>query len=450
MCHCSIFRFLLPTFMIPYVAGFMIFCNHSPDMVSPDTDTPTIRIPAAPEINDPAFSVSGLRAWYLIGDSLTHGHDSISISVQTGESVDRIDLFIDSLWIGMLRRHNDTLFNTEISLDSIGAGQHTLLLSADNAQIAFVRMRFNRSAPMYVTVSNDWENPVSEDFDSNLVLARILHQRHPDLVITYFVGPYFFTDPRVPEERRQWIASFLREMRDEYGDEIGLHIHPWCSLVQTAGITCKTDGSFNDGAPDTTGYAISCLRYSEAEFTTLLRTTDSIFLHYELDKPTSFRAGAWMCGPPMLGALAATGFTVDASGCNIGRLDELAGSMMVDLLTPLWPNSSDTSQPYYPSVNSGAAFTPSALPILEVPDNGTLADYVTGAEMIDIFNRNRSRSALSKPRMCSIGYHVDNLNAFSDRIERALAHIDYYLASSDLGPVVFARMSDCTKVWRRP
>ncbi|MBN1129173.1 MAG: hypothetical protein JXA71_09310 [Chitinispirillaceae bacterium] len=436
----------------------LLLClRHDSSLTPPDTpvrpDTSAIktvpRTPVAPPTNDTSFTITGLRSWYLIGDSLTKGNDTVDAVIRAPASAGRIDLFLDRSWACTLGRP-DTTFILRLPLSSLPAGRHSLLFSADTAETAFAEMTLHRSAPYYVTVSNDWECSQSEGFDSNLTFAVNLHQSHPGLVMTYFVGPYFFTDPAVPEQRRQWIADFVKTMRSDYGDEIGLHLHPWCHFVNAAGIDCITDNDFPDLPPDTTGYGISCYRYSEAEFLKLLQTADSIFLSRGLGKPTSFRAGGWSCALHTLQALRSAGYKIDASGCNVSLMDELWGLRSVDWLAANWHTITDTSQPYYPSQSDIALSAPPTIPVLEIPDNGLLADYVSAGEMIAVFNRNWNGVPLPHPRMCSIGYHVDNIPAYFDRLERALTHIDYYLASNDGGPVVYATMSDCAKVWTNP
>ena len=90
--------------------------------------------------------------------------------------------------------------------------------------------------------------------------------------------------------------------------------------------------------------------------------------------------------------------------------------------------------------------------MLEVPDNGLLVDYVSGAEMIDMFERNwPERAALEAPVVYAIGYHPPNFSeTYFSRIDTALTEIDRHLAVDGAGPVIYARMSDLPKVFPRP
>jgi hypothetical protein len=88
--------------------------------------------------------------------------------------------------------------------------------------------------------------------------------------------------------------------------------------------------------------------------------------------------------------------------------------------------------------------------VLEVPDNGLLVDYVSGAEMIEMFAANLGSGILDSPRVYSIGYHPPNFSeTFLARMDQALGEIDRHLAAFDLGPVIYARLSDLVHVWPR-
>jgi hypothetical protein len=115
-----------------------------------------------------------------------------------------------------------------------------------------------------------------------------------------------------------------------------------------------------------------------------------------------------------------------------------------------WSSIDDTSQPYFPSLNDILSDAEPALPILELPDNGLLVDYVTADEMIEVFGKNFRGDALQTPTMVSIGYHPPNFSeAFFTRMDGALDEIDRHLASADAGPVVYATASELATVWTR-
>ena len=70
-----------------------------------------------------------------------------------------------------------------------------------------------------------------------------------------------------------------------------------------------------------------------------------------------------------------------------------------------WAPIGDTSQPYWPSQTDVLASGGSTLPILEVPDNGVMIDYVTLPEMTGIFDANWNGEPLEQPVTLMMGFH---------------------------------------------
>jgi hypothetical protein len=247
----------------------------------------------------------------------------------------------------------------------------------------------------------------------------------------------------------EWVTA----MRDQHGDEIGLHIHPYCSFVEHAGLDCLHEPSTVYAEGDPTGYTVMCAAYSEDEFTTLLLAADALFEEHGLGKPTSFRAGGWTADLGTLRALERAGYIADTSANNWARMEEWEGvqnGVLYEWNKTNWATIGDTSQPYYPSHDDLLSDTEPTLSILQVPDNGSLVDYVSGAEMIEIFEANWDGGPLAAPVAYSIGYHPTNFNhQYKRRMDEALNHVGDFLASRDRGPVVYATLSEMPLVWKR-
>ena len=113
-----------------------------------------------------------------------------------------------------------------------------------------------------------------------------------------------------------------------------------------------------------------------------------------------------------------------------------------------WSTIDDKSQPYYPSMHDIQSSDPPRLSVLEVPDNGSLVDYVTGDEMVAIVRANWAGGALASPRQVSIGYHPFTLDAdYAERLHVALTYADRYLASRDGGPIAYETLTSMTQVF---
>ncbi len=407
--------------------------------------------PLAPGKDDaPGFSVTGGKAWYLVGNALTPGEDTLSLSIKAPSSARVVSVYLDGRFVKRAQR-TSTGFSFQTSLTSLPVGEHQLLLAADGARVAFAERRFRRSHPLYVAVSNDWDDP--DHGDDKLARQERLHARHPALVITHFVGPYTFTDPAVTPARRKLLVDWVKKLAATQGDEIGLHVHPWCNFVRTAGVACRTSPSFAHASGDPTGYTVHLDAYTQPELEKLFVKANELFVANGLPKPTSFRAGGWTAETNVLAALSTAGHVVDSSGCNWSKLEEWklhAGADLYPWNKEHWSAIDETSQPYYPAADDMLADRAPHLPILEVPDNGLLVDYVTGPEMIQMFRANFSGAALTTPTVYAIGYHpVSFSEAFFQRLDEALTELDRHLVVSGTGPVIYARMSDLTRAFPR-
>ena len=421
----------------------LVACGDAGEPPIPDGE------PEAPSKEDSPFQTTGARSWYLVGNDLTPGNDKLEFTVAGPATV--VDLWIDGRYT---KRATKTAgkFAFSIDLRSLPVGAHRALLAADGANVAFAALPFQKSHPLYVVVSNDWDDP--DNGDDKLERQERLHARHPNLLLTHFVGPYTFTDPAVTPARRAKLVSWLKNLAATQGDEIGLHVHPWCNFVTTAGVTCRTSPSFAYANGDTTGYTVILASYTRTELEKLFRRATELFLANGLPRPTSFRAGGWTASTDVLAALGTAGHVADSSGCNWSRLEEWknhAGASLYAWNQEQWSSIDETSQPYYPSTTDIQADAAPHLPVLEIPDNGLLVDYVTGNEMIEMLDKNwPARGALAEPTTYSIGYHPPNFSeSYFTRIDQALTEIDKHLAADGAGPIVYVRMSELTKVYRR-
>lgn len=407
--------------------------------------------PGSPEkSDDQRFTVSDVPRSQLIGNALTPGDDVLQFHIDANADAQVVDVWIDGNFAQRsLASSNGFEFSIDVS--SLEAGEHEMLLAADGERTAFAKRSIVRTHPLYVVVSTDWDNP--DNGDAMLQRQEVLHDLHPELLLTHFVGPYTFTDPTLSPGRVATLVDWLTGMRDDKGDEIGLHIHPYCHFVEQAGVACNSVPSFAK-ASDATGYTVYLGSYDEEETVQLLETADELFEQHGLGKPTSFRAGGWTAEIHTIRALERAGYLADSSANNWRRLDEWdghAGATLFDWNRENWGPIDEVSQPYYPSRDDILADAAPNVGVLEVPDNGILVDYVSGQEMIEMFEANLGDGMLSSPKVYSIGYHPPNFSdSFLGRMDEALTHIDDSLASSGAGPVVYARVSDMALVFERP
>jgi hypothetical protein len=420
-----------------------------------DPDPKSTR-PNEPDANDPAFTARGLRNWYLIGDGTTPGDNQLTAIVTAPSGTDFVDAYIPGLPPIRTSAQSDG-FAMDLSIESLPAGAYDILFSANGSDDAFAKFTMHRSAAYYVQVTTDYD--FADPTNIALMYIERLHNDHPEMVITHFWAPYTYTDPLVTPARRDALDVWIKKMRDEQGDEIGLHIHPYCHFVESAGQTCITDQSTVYPTGDDTGYTIKLAAYGHAPMSALLQRAHVIFNERGLGTPTTFRAGGWTADINTLKALADNGYVADTSALNWKYIaEEWEGSELLSWNMMHWNPINDTSQPYYPNENDVLSGVPSnpmisdLLPILEVPDNGVMIDYVSDEEMAAIFNANWDGAPIATPLSLMMGFHPAQGFGADEytRVDHLLDLADMHLASRDLGPVVYVLLKDIPAAFPPP
>lgn len=408
---------------------------------------PNAAKPKPPSANDPAFAVAGLHDWYLAGDVATPGQDDMAMVVTPPGGTDFVDVYVADLPVQRMGKQSDG-FGIELSIKDVPIGTHEILWTANGSDTAFAKVTFQRSAPYYVMVSTDYD--FSEPGMNSTAYMDMIHQAHPSLKITHFWPPYTYTDPAVTDARRAQLTTWIQTQRDMFGDEIGLHIHPYCNFVTDAGLTCITDQSTVYPAGDDTGYTIRFNAYDRTAAGTLLQHAKDIFNAHGLGTPKTFRAGGWTADLSSLQALGDTGFIADSSALNWARIEEWKGYALYDWNMEHWATIDDTSQPYYPSNTDVLMSTPgSDMGLLEVPVNGVMMDYVNTMQLQMMFDENWDGTPLTEPHVIMTGFHPSTTLPGADQtyMTKFLNLADLHLAKDGLGPVVYITLSELTPVF---
>jgi hypothetical protein len=411
--------------------------------------------PAEPAVEQDPDAVTEVSTWNLAGDGLNEAGD-LWVHVTADTEAPSLEAWVDGAKAGTVPRV-DGAFEGAVDIAGLEVGEHTLELSINGGQTTFSATSFLVSHALYVVVSVDWDQPDTDD--SELAWHETLHAKHPDLRLTQLVGPYAFTDPDVSPERREYLVSWLRTQEAEFGDETGLHIHPYCSFIEAAGLPCVTDTSYVYDGGDESGYTVPLWTYTLDEQVQMLEGAIDLFEDHGLDAPTSFRAGAWMADANLLAALSETGFVAESSALNTPLIEDEWADFGLDDFSPYnnllwswnaehWDQITATSQPYHPSANDAQA--QGDLAVLELPDNGALADYVTTEDMVAVLEANWDGDVLDEPLALSIGFHNRTKGtdySYRPDFKGALTTLDGYLASQGTGPVVYITMSEAAQVW---
>jgi len=265
-------------------------------------------------------------------------------------------------------------------------------------------MAQERAITVYMTV--DWEGWTIED--DNLDAMRDFRRRFPHIPMLHLLNPVYFLRPGAdPATLTEKIRTTLLP-----GDGQGLHLHPWKSLVRHCGLPYRDEPTFatldeNCGNGEC-GYTVSLeLAYTEEELTRLVGCSAGLLVDHGFERPRAFRAGGWQQGPRLATALKANGFTFDSSRTDARLLTSrwAPDSNLVRLVAQLHPGANPLDQPY------------ELLPgLTEYPNNGSLADYTSAPQLLEIF-----RSLLANGKLVLVlGFHQETAFNYLGRLEEAI------------------------------
>lgn len=276
-----------------------------------------------------------------------------------------------------------------------------------------------------IVVSVDWEGRNLEA--ENLRAMQNFRAAFPEVPLQHFLNAAYYTKAGAdaPSITRA-VQSVLRP-----GDEHGLHLHAWRSLVEASGVKFRRGPSFVAGEVDERKCGIDCgndvalTAYSVGELRKIIQKSVTILSAQGFNRPFSFRAGGWQADAQVLTALLEEGFTMDGSATDGDYLEESWGDYnLYPFVKELWPSISPSSQPYtFTTVDQKS--------ILELPNNGSLSDYVSASDMLNTFKVQARLLQLNpeKDVYLSIGFHQETAASYLPRLTGALTAIRAYAES---------------------
>jgi hypothetical protein len=291
---------------------------------------------------------------------------------------------------------------------------------------------------VHIAVSVDWEGAYfrSESLDA----LEQFRKDNPGVPLTHFLNAAYYTKPNADA------GDATREIRlaVKKGDETGLHIHAWKSLVSAAGVTPRAGPSFLDRTgellrfEDDSGFDVDLSVYTVAELRSLMKKSRQILQAEKIHLGPSFRAAGWLGTPNVLEAARAEGFTIDSSATDPAWLDEKEVPFLQERLRVVWSKVDETTQPFWIDTPAGR--------ILEVPDTGALADYLTVLEIEQHVERAAAalRAAPGRPVFVHLGFHAETADEFAPRLSEALSRL-----RAKKTPMVFETVSRTAELAQR-
>ncbi|HKE17002.1 MAG TPA: hypothetical protein VKB80_19145 [Kofleriaceae bacterium] len=293
------------------------------------------------------------------------------------------------------------------------------------------------SPVVHIAISIDWEGAYfrTEALDA----VDRFRRDNPGVPLTHMLNAAYYTKADAdPTEATREIRLAVKK-----GDETGLHIHCWKSLLEASGVKMRAVPSFLgseggmviEGDP---GFDLDLSAFTVAEVRAVMKKSRQILDAEHIAVGPSFRAGGWIGTPGVLEAARAEGFTIDSSATDPAWLDEPEGRALQARLRQVWSRVDQTTQPFWIDTPAGR--------ILEMPDTGAMADYLTVPEIQAHVERAVAavRAAPGRPVFVHLGFHAETADDFAPRVSQALS-----VLRARKTPMVFETMSRSAELARR-
>jgi len=292
---------------------------------------------------------------------------------------------------------------------------------------------FKLSAPIYVVWTLDFEGDAAtnETLDNTYLINRSYFAP-----LTLMWNPRVWTTNAVSAERADVMRQWAQNVVAAGQGEIALHLHAWTDFVRAAGVAPRTSPSWA-GRGD--GYDVPLTAFDETETAKLLDHALRLMAEHGMPRPTSFRGGGLFANAANLRAIAAAGFTVDASATQGGPF----GALQLPWSLPAG------AQPYRPSRTDANAT--GDLPLLEVPNNAgnTFGYTTTSIQRIvndDLAMLPRPGEIATKPIVLTFVSHPATIDATERAaIETLFAAFEPYRWDRQHGPLRFVTLSQLAK-----
>lgn len=278
-------------------------------------------------------------------------------------------------------------------------------------------------------ISVDWEGRTLDQDD--LEAMRTFRNTYPHIgLLQFFNAAYYTKWDANPSEITEAIRSVTTEK-----DEHGLHIHAWRSLVEHSGVVFRRSPNWSypgEIIMDSChlldcGHNVPISAYNESELRLMIQTSQAILTHNGFNSARSFRAGGWMATHQVIRALAKEGFAFDSSATDAQLLKgRRYSNRLYHWLAKLWQPITTISQPYL----IGQA----PYQLIELPDNGILADYISATDMLKIFIQNAAlwQNQPDQTVYFSIGFHQESAARYLHRIRDTIDLVEAYAEQHQL------------------
>ena len=266
-----------------------------------------------------------------------------------------------------------------------------------------------KNQKLFITISVDWEGRNLDE--NNIHSIKKFNKDYPNIPLQHFLCPSYFTHKI--EDARKIIRSTIKK-----GDNIGLHIHPWRSLVEKANVKYRSESSFYnvDESCEKCGHTVPLTLYDPEELEAIVKTSKNILIENNLFTQNSFRAGGWLADKNVLKALINNNFEYDCSAVNWTKFKSYSNyENLYTELKEIWNINDNTKQPYKINIDNKS--------IYQFPNNGIAVDYMSIYDMIDVIIENLQKYKNEDKIFLSFMFHQENANYFINRIYNLIENL---------------------------
>lgn len=299
------------------------------------------------------------------------------------------------------------------------------------------------SYPIYVAWTIDWEGlNVSIDTMNEAITQMETISNNYNLPITHMYNPEYLL-PSFNQTKSSTYTNWVRDRYNYGNDDIGMHLHMYWELVESAGVEPILEPSYYTEPSD--GYAVASALYTYDDYKKIVEYSMTLFEQNDLPKPTSFRAGGWMADLHNVKAVQDAGIMIDSSGkikSNTGKL--FADNWDIDpRCGPFHPSHKDK--------NNCNLNNDSRISIMEIPNNGGDSYRYTVEEMNARFDMNfENKAPLTIPKSVVYLSHPEyGPTTEFPKITETLGYISNYRIVDDNGPVVFVTLTEIKNSWEQ-
>ncbi len=379
------------------------------------------------------------RMWVLKGKELEQSKTSFKFFVTPNQQNELYDLSYTILGtniIGEMKYNADAgIYEANLDTGILLPGEYKIQAkSFDEKNISSSVAFFKVSYPVYVVWTIDWEGYATQEKYLNMMNDVANKHKIP---FTHFYNPRIYVANNISKSNTDMTDNWIKWRQENYGDEIGLHLHGFYDMDRAAGVSVKTSnrwGGYTDGKD------VPMTEFSEDEMVRIFNWAKSELSKRGFDNIYSYRGGAWFVNLDALRALEKTGFKIDSSGRDYYKW----GPNKVE---GFW-NLDYTTKPYRPNVyDQNSSAQPNFL-IWEFPNNGGDSWNNSTDEMIHRFDLNYNRNSIAEERI-TVNYlsHPHWFNVDEPKIDAVFDYIDTFLYENDQGPVLYVTLQDAAKGW---